>query len=172
MKSFFLIYLMRGQSFRVYAKFPKKLTFLTLWYAHIRKFCVRAKLMTPVNNAEAYFLTLSNIHDEAFWEAVFFQSLFLSQTLTIHWKEGKGGAIFTPLYHIHPLTNIQTFICNFASEMTTAYFQLLCLQLPDWLLLDVIFLPLGISIWLNFSTFFILMLHLIEIISSRQVLEF
>ena len=114
MKSFFLMYLMRGHSFRVYAKFPKKLTFLTLWYAHIRKFCVRTKLMTPVNNAEAYFLTLSNIHDEAFWEAVFFQSLFLSQTLAIHWKEGKGrGYLYSSLPHssTHKHSDIYLQLC-------------------------------------------------------------
>ena len=40
-----------------------------------------------------------------------------------HWRltgqQGKegGGIIFIPLYHFHPLTNIQTFIRNFACEM-------------------------------------------------------
>ena len=29
----------------------------------------------------------------------------------------KGGTIFIPFYHFHPLMNIQTFICNFAYEI-------------------------------------------------------
>ena len=29
---------------------------------------------------------------------------------------------FLSLYHFHPLTNIQTFICSFACEMTITYF--------------------------------------------------
>ena len=32
---------------------------------------------------------------------------------------GRKGAIFLPLYQFYPLTNIQTFICSFTSEMTT-----------------------------------------------------
>ena len=32
---------------------------------------------------------------------------------------GREKTIFIPLYHIYTLTNIQTFICSFASEMTT-----------------------------------------------------
>ena len=83
---------------------------------------------------------------------VFFQSGFFSRR---HWqftgKKEKGGVISLSLSHFHPLTNIQTLICNFASEITTTYFQSQCMQLPDWLLLDVIFLPLEISIWLNFN---------------------
>ena len=37
-------------------------------------------------------------------------------------SRGREGTIFIPLYHFHPLINIQTFICNFASEMTITYF--------------------------------------------------
>ena len=50
---------------------------------------------------------------------IFFQSGFFSQTLRIRRtaKERKRPS-FIPLYHFHPLTNIQTFICNFAREMT------------------------------------------------------
>ena len=45
-----------------------------------------------------------------------------------HWRltgqQGKGGEpSFIPLYHFHPLTNIQTFICNFACEMTSHIFN-------------------------------------------------
>ena len=53
----------------------------------------------------------------------FFLSGFSSQTLTIHRTAAKGrGPSFIPLYHFHPLTNIETFICNFACEMTIKYF--------------------------------------------------
>ena len=53
----------------------------------------------------------------------FFQG-FLSQTLTIHRTAGEErGPSFISLYHFHPLTNIETFICNFACEMTITYFQ-------------------------------------------------
>ena len=48
---------------------------------------------------------------------------FLSQTLTIHRTAGEeSGPSFIPLYHFHPFTNIETFICNFACEMTITYF--------------------------------------------------
>ena len=43
-----------------------------------------------------------------------------------HWRftglQGGEGPSFIPLYHFHPLTNIETFICNFACEMTITYF--------------------------------------------------
>ena len=53
----------------------------------------------------------------------FFYQRFLSRTLTTHRAAGEGrGSFFIPLYHFHPLTNIQTFICNFAREMTITYF--------------------------------------------------
>ena len=53
----------------------------------------------------------------------FFYQGFLSQTLTIHSTAGRGsGVSFIPLYHFHTLTNIETFICNFACEMTITYF--------------------------------------------------
>ena len=53
----------------------------------------------------------------------FFYQGFLSQTLKTHRTAGKGrGPSFIPLYLFHALTNIQTFICNFAREMTITYF--------------------------------------------------
>ena len=53
----------------------------------------------------------------------FFYQDFLSQTLATHRTAGEGrGPSINPLYHFHPLTNIQTFICNFACEMTITYF--------------------------------------------------
>ena len=53
----------------------------------------------------------------------FFYQGFLSRTLTTDRTAGEGrGPSFIPLYHFHLLTNIQTFICNFAGEMTITYF--------------------------------------------------
>ena len=53
----------------------------------------------------------------------FFYQDFLSQTLAIHRtaREGRGPP-FIPLYHFHLLMNIETFICNFACEMTITHF--------------------------------------------------
>ena len=54
----------------------------------------------------------------------FFLPGFFSQRLTIHRAAGEGrGPSFIPLYHFHPLTNIETFICNFACEMTITIFN-------------------------------------------------
>ena len=56
-------------------------------------------------------------------DVLFFYQGFLSQTLTIHRTAGEGrGLSLIPLCHFHPLTNIEIFICNFACEMTIAYF--------------------------------------------------
>ena len=56
------------------------------------------------------------------WEQIFLSG-FSSQTLAIHRTAGEGRVpSFIPLYHFHPFTNIQTFICNFACEMTITYF--------------------------------------------------
>ena len=52
-----------------------------------------------------------------------FLFFFLSGFSFTDTDKSKGrGPFFIPLYHFHPLTNIQTFICNFAREMTIAYF--------------------------------------------------
>ena len=60
---------------------------------------------------------------EAFTRFFFFLSGFSSHTLTIHRTAGEGsGPSFISLYPFHPLTNIETFICNFACEMTITYF--------------------------------------------------
>ena len=49
----------------------------------------------------------------------FFYKCFLSRTLATHRTAGEGrGSSFLPLYHFHPLTNIHTYIYNFAYEMT------------------------------------------------------
>ena len=53
----------------------------------------------------------------------FFCQGFLHRHRTIHRTAEEGrGPFFIPLYHFHPLTNIETLICNFACEMTTTYF--------------------------------------------------
>ena len=53
----------------------------------------------------------------------FFYQGSLLQTLTIHRTAGEGRVLsFFPLYHFHPLTNIHTFICNFAFKMSITYF--------------------------------------------------
>ena len=60
------------------------------------------------------------------------RSGFLSRTLTTYRTAGEGRRpSFIPLYHFHPLTNIQTFTCNFACEMTITYFYSHRLYLPD-----------------------------------------
>ena len=49
---------------------------------------------------------------------------FSSQTHTIHRTAGEGrGPSFFPLYHFHPLTNNETFICNFACEWLSHIFN-------------------------------------------------
>ena len=56
-------------------------------------------------------------------DGFFFCQSFLSRTLTTHRTAREGrGSFSIPLYHFHPLTNIQTFISNFACEMTMTYF--------------------------------------------------
>ena len=68
-----------------------------------------------------------------FFFFLIFLSGFSSQTLTIHRTAGEGrGPSFIPLFHFHPLTNIETFIFNFACEMTITYFQSQRLYLPDY----------------------------------------
>ena len=59
----------------------------------------------------------------------FFYQGFLTRILATHRTAGGGrGPSFIPLFHFHPLTNIQIFICNFACEIT--YFQSHRLHLP------------------------------------------
>ena len=63
----------------------------------------------------------------------FFLSRFSSHTLTIHRTAGGGrGPSFVPLYLFHPLMNNETFICNFACEMTITHFYSQHLCLPDY----------------------------------------
>ena len=48
--------------------------------------------------------------------------VFFHGHLQLTGQHGKGEDHLIPLYNFHPLTNIQTFICNFAREMTITYF--------------------------------------------------
>ena len=61
---------------------------------------------------------------------------FFSWTPTTHRTSGEGRApSFIPLYHFHPLKNIQTLICTFACEMI--YFSWVVFHVTDtspWLL--------------------------------------
>ena len=67
---------------------------------------------------------LSKHYDRLFKKkSFFFYQGFFSRSLTTHRTAGEGrGPSLIPLYHFHPLTNIQTFTCNFAREMTITYF--------------------------------------------------
>ena len=55
---------------------------------------------------------------------IFFFSIRVFFTGTdVHRTAGEGRRpSFIPLYHFHPPTNIETFICNFACGMTITYF--------------------------------------------------
>ena len=69
----------------------------------------------------------------------FFLSGFFSQTLATHRTTGEGRRpSFIPLYQFHPLTNIETFICNFACENDYHIFLIATLVF-NRLLLDVIY---------------------------------
>ena len=87
----------------------------------------RAKLSRFVIYIEAISIICCGIFISFIVAALFINFFFLlgvsSQTLTIHRTAGEErGPSFIPLYHFHPLTNIETFICNFACEMTITYF--------------------------------------------------
>ena len=55
--------------------------------------------------------------------------VFFTDTDNSQRSRRREGKSFIPLYHFHPLTSIEIFICNFACEMTITYFlwQRLCL---------------------------------------------
>ena len=96
----------------------------------------------------------------------FFYQSFLSRTLTAHRTAEEGRGPSFPLYHFHPLTNIQTFMCNFAREMTIIFNRNACIyqaatlwHLPPyritiWLIDDIIliFVCLHVELTLGFVT--------------------
>lgn len=61
---------------------------------------------------------------------------------------GREESIFFPLYHFYPPTNIQKFVCCFASEMTTLLLTIA--HAIGRLLINEIYQPLEIS---NFNLF-------------------
>ena len=96
------------------------------FYNLIQNICKIINRFIPKNNRRAttsFLRSEQQIHICKIFTVFFFYQVFFSQTLTIHRTAGEGcGPSFIPLYHFHPLTNIETFICNFAFEMTITYF--------------------------------------------------
>ena len=106
-----------------------------LWWLLLAIPTYGSNLMTLSRNISSYTIILClrviisfNFFSSLFlsrapFSFFFFYQGFLSRTLTTHRTAGEGrGPSFIPLYHSHPLTNIQTYICNFACEMTITYF--------------------------------------------------
>ena len=82
------------------------------------KLCLRSPLICFAQEIKGFYQSF--IGNEVDF---FFSQGFLLQTLTIHRTAGEGrGPSFVPFHHVHLLTNIETFICNFACEMTIMYF--------------------------------------------------
>ena len=76
---------------------------------------------------------------------------FVPRTLTTHRTTGEWrGQSFIPLYHFHPFTNIQTFICNYRTaciyEVATRW-DLPPYRITIWLINDVKFLFVYVMIW-------------------------
>ena len=93
----------------------------------------------------------------------FFYQSFLSRTRMTHRTAGDGrGPFFIPLYRFHPLTIIQTFICNCACEMTIIF--LIATLVFTRLLLDAILPLYRITIWLIHEVKFFLVCLLDDLI--------
>ena len=86
---------------------------------------VKLKLkLTSISEAPSVYFTQTSVTAPSFDFILnfFFYQDFLSGTLTTHRTPGKERRpSFIPLYHFHSLTNIQTFICNFACVMTIIF---------------------------------------------------
>ena len=88
----------------------------------------------------------------------FFYQGFLSQTMATQRKAGEvRRPFFIPVYHFHPLTNIQTFIYNFACEMTISNFKSHRLYLPVCYSID--WPPYRVTIWLINAALVFICLH-------------
>ena len=99
-----------------------------LWYTHT-SYTGPNRLR---HSSIIYSILLLHILYYVLYIVFFFYQGFLSRTLTAYRTAGEGrGPSFIPLYHYHLLTNIHTFICNFACEMTITYFQSQRLYLKD-----------------------------------------
>ena len=75
-----------------------------------------------VENAAAATFPSLLLGNKLFFSFFFLSRFFFTDTDNSQDSRGKEGTFFIPLYHFHPLTNIQTFMCNFAREMTITYF--------------------------------------------------
>ena len=94
------IYIYKCLIYNIYIKFPKNL------------------LLYKIVSSNVIGARMQKLHSSFFFLYAF------SFANTDDWKDSRGRkeAIFIPLYHFHSLKNIQTSICSFESEMTTAYF--------------------------------------------------
>ena len=91
--------------------------------------CFIQKLFLKILQMHKATITLESlIKKVVHWRhATLFKKEAPAQVLSsVFWKNftddsqdcrGREGTIFIPLYHFHPLTNIQTFICNLACEI-------------------------------------------------------
>ena len=86
---------------------------------HRRHFCKKTLLL---RSSMDFFVVTTKLEDRN-WTFLFLYHGFLWRTLMTY-RTASGGRepSFIPLYLFHSLTNIQTFICNFACEMTITYF--------------------------------------------------
>ena len=68
------------------------------------------------------YSTVTNIigaRIQKLYRSFFFYEFSYTDTDDRKNRRGKKRTVIIPLYHFHPLKNIQTLICSFASEMTT-----------------------------------------------------
>ena len=64
----------------------------------------------------------NRIDKEKILQSFFFTGVSFAGTDDSETCMERQGAIFCFLYYFHLITNIQTIICNFGTEMTTTYF--------------------------------------------------
>ena len=109
-------------------------------------------------------------------QGFFFYQGFLSRTLTTQWTVGEGrGSYFIPLYHFHLLTNIQTFMCNFAREMTRYHISLTATPVfirlllnENYHLIKLLFDWLIIWCWFKFVCLLIWVKLLLQLFDMRE----
>ena len=110
---------------------PYRLQFNTCnWKEDLHKHFVFENFITGYCNIflalilhELTFLLLGRLKKIFLYYQISFQRVEDFYFILTHRTAGEGSRpFFIPLYHFHLLTNIQTFICNFACEMTITYF--------------------------------------------------
>ena len=92
----------------------------------------------------------------------FFCQKFLSRKLTTHMTAGEGrGPSFIPLYHFHPLTNIQTFATLQVRWLSHIFNHNACIYqaATQWYLP-----PYRITIWLTDDVMLIFVCLLLDLI--------